>query len=303
MRIVKKQREFKHETSCFKDWKFDSESVLEKCLEHDFTFWKAARFCKDPDELTRVKKIIKENFKEIKEIYHYLISKSSYPAIGWQDFTNWCFQIKVVPDDKVPLATIDRAFVAANVELEKIPGNVNPDNALNRYEFVEIIVRLAKAKYIDTGNTKSYSEALKKLIQNHILKHDSSDPWQMFREKKLWTVPVNDLMEPNVPALKKLYESYFEPRKKSMSIDDTISLFMKDTGLLAQEKDVVYCFGMSKMTCVIETKESDKKYQFLMFSEFLEMVGRVAHYKFCHDEEMKNIPLPGKIEVILDEIL
>jgi hypothetical protein len=61
--------------------------------------------------------------------------------------------------------------------LEKQEGDNNPDNALCRYEFLEVVVRLAKAKYMETGVTKSYSESVKLLFNNNINKFDQSEPW------------------------------------------------------------------------------------------------------------------------------
>lgn len=39
------------------------------------------------------------------------------------------------------IASLDKHFIATNVELEQIEEN--PDRALCRYEFMEIIVRIA----------------------------------------------------------------------------------------------------------------------------------------------------------------
>jgi hypothetical protein len=39
------------------------------------------------------------------------------------------------------LATIDRLFIATNVELEEV--DENPDRALCRYEFFEVLARIA----------------------------------------------------------------------------------------------------------------------------------------------------------------
>ena len=113
---------------------------------------------------------------------------------------------------------------------------------------------------------------------------------------------VNDLMDPNIPALKKLFEQHFIPRKKFMDLEDCYNLFMKSTDILHNEKDIMYCFGMSKMTIVNEVKE-DHKYNQLEFPEFLEMIARVAFMKFQGQEEFKNIALAQKIEYVLDEIL
>lgn len=45
------------------------------------------------------------------------------------------------------MSTIDRLFIAVN--FEGVPGGLddNPDKELCRYEFFEIIVRMALAKY------------------------------------------------------------------------------------------------------------------------------------------------------------
>jgi len=65
-----------------------------------------------------------------------------------------------------------------------------------------------------------------------------------------------------------------------MDMRDCIELFTRKTELLAKEEYVTYCFGMSKVTVVNETKEGEKKYSNLSFPEFLEMVCRVAHFKY-----------------------
>lgn len=89
-----------------------------------------------------------------------------------------------------------------------------------------------------------------------------------------------------------------------MDLHDCYDLFMRATEILPAEKDIMYCFGMSKMTVVNETKD-DNNYNMLQFSEFLEMIARVAHFKFSSpgQEEFKNLSLASKIEYILDEIL
>ena len=38
-----------------------------------------------------------------------------------------------------------------------------------------------------------------------------------------------------------------------MDIKDAVRLFTEQTDLLANEKEVIYCFGMSKMTLITET--------------------------------------------------
>ncbi len=67
--------------------------------------------------------------------------------INREEFHKLCnlWQIK---DDNLKVADIDRAFIASNVELEE--QKANDDLSLCRFEFFEIIVRMAKMKFFDT---------------------------------------------------------------------------------------------------------------------------------------------------------
>lgn len=61
-----------------------------------------------------------------------------------------------------------------------------PSNGLKRFEFLEILVRLANIKYLESKIVKTYAEATEKLIKECILPNFSLEPWQEFRDKHLW---------------------------------------------------------------------------------------------------------------------
>jgi len=95
-------------------------------------------------------------------------------------------------------------------------------------------------------------------MSKHITKHDDyADEWQGWRVNLLYTMAVNDTMEPNKAYLRKLYESFYESRKKYMDVKDCVELFITKTNILSKEEYVTYCFGMSKTTVVNEAKEGD----------------------------------------------
>ena len=83
-------------------------------------------------------------------------------------------------------------------------------------------------------------------------------------------------------------------------MNDAIDLFTKKTDVSIRENEAVFCFGMSKMTVPFENEDA-KKYGFLYFSEFLEMIGRVADLNF-KGSELESIGLHEKIEYILDDL-
>ena len=80
-------------------------------------------------------------------------------------------------------------------------------HTLLRFEFFEVLVRIARIMYIDTHSNKegalkdneSY-RALHRLVNEHILPIlllKSLPEWQPFRDKTLWTFKVNAIFDAN----------------------------------------------------------------------------------------------------------
>ena len=89
------QREFNKERSVFKDWrKDDPDFTYRSCIEHDLALWHVDKFVKDPDEAKETADVLRKYAKEIKNIFIQLISKSSYPQIGVNDFTAFSNKIE-----------------------------------------------------------------------------------------------------------------------------------------------------------------------------------------------------------------
>lgn len=83
----------------------------------------------------------------------------------------------------------------------------NDDNALCRFEFLEILIRLAKGKFMDFSKvTGNLSYAVSKLINTHVLKMEGNlVPWHRFRRDYMWDIDVNNMMEINLVTLRKLF--------------------------------------------------------------------------------------------------
>jgi hypothetical protein len=65
------------------------------------------------------------------------------------------------------MSAIDRIFIAANVEIVDLEDNA--DRSLCRYEFYEILVRMAYTKYVEKGPCKTIAEAVQKIYDEHVL--------------------------------------------------------------------------------------------------------------------------------------
>ena len=87
---------------------------------------------------------------------------------SYLDFLNDC----QIPDD-TPGASpknLDTLFIVTNLEegLDKQEAKTNDDKALMRFEWVEIIVRIAMTKYYDSGKVEDLSEAVDHLCKQNI---------------------------------------------------------------------------------------------------------------------------------------
>jgi hypothetical protein len=60
------------------------------------------------------------------------------------------------------MQTIDRVFIATNVDLVELEDN--PDRDLCRYEFYEIIVRMGGAKFKDSGEADTWDAATRMIM-------------------------------------------------------------------------------------------------------------------------------------------
>ena len=79
----------------------------------------------------------------LKDIFVHLSAYSSWPNIGSIDFGDFTNKAKIL-DNVVNISSVDRTFIAATL---KVAESLAPANGLRRFEFIEILVRLANIKY------------------------------------------------------------------------------------------------------------------------------------------------------------
>jgi hypothetical protein len=195
-------RRFDKNNSVFKAWKIDTEDTLKKSFDLDVGYSKIMKASGSQEAFEEVTSILFDNIRKIKDLFIYGIGISSFPSISWMDFSNMCQHWKII-DKNLSYATIDRVFIATNVEL--VAQEDNPDRDLCRYEFYEIIVRLAREKYFTTKICSTMGEAVRRLTKEIIERCQDYWPWQSWREEQLWTAKIDDFLKVNLSGLKKLY--------------------------------------------------------------------------------------------------
>lgn len=289
---VKQEEAFSKPKSVFRPFKEDTEKVINATIEQDFSEWKVPNFVKDPEDLEKVENLIRTHFRLIKNMYTSMQVGECYPSIGLLEFTTWC-KTSGIQDDTLGVSTIDRMWIAVN------SGDGAGMNTLERGELLEIIVRIAYAKYKETGRAKNYSESVAMLL-SALLRDHKPVPWQEFRDQLLWKNDINRFYRTQAPVMKKLH-TYLFGRFGVDGYAATLELVGKTLDIV--EKDVVVCFGMSKMTIIDEEEDGDE-YLNLKYVEMLEFLARVAHFKYPDsDDNEEPLPLVDKLTMVVDQIL
>ena len=134
----------------------------------EFQNWKLARICKDADDIMACENVILKYYKQLKHIFISLISDDMYPMIGMLQISDFCKDCEII-DQACPSNVIDRAFIASNysADVKKNESNSN----LQRFEFFEILVRIADAKFRQTKQVSTFAEALEMLLHHNVFKN------------------------------------------------------------------------------------------------------------------------------------
>lgn len=195
---------FDRDKSVFKHWVSDNTSILSNACKADMHYWKVNKFVKDIEEQQKCAEVVKGYFPELKNIFINLISGGDYPHIGRNDFGNFCKDVDIL-DGTIPISTVDRMFIATKVGAR----SEGPSHTLFRHEFLEILIRIARAKYIEEmGVCDTYSEALELLLKDAVSKFQFH-PWQSFREQSLWNSKVDLIFKANMDTLQRIHENLF----------------------------------------------------------------------------------------------
>lgn len=291
-----KVREFEKGKSVFKTFVEDTPKLLATMYSKDMQWSKIPRVIKKPEELAEVADLLKLYYKEIKDIFEFCAASSNYPSIGWLDFSDFCVQCQVHDKKHLNTAAIDRIFIAVNVELVEMDDN--PDRDLCRYEFFEILVRMALCKYQDMPMKPV--DMLKKLLDEHIFKYATPSVASNFRRERIYTLPVNDLLEANQTQLttvsaRQLFNKYRE-RSGRWILVEAIKTILEKAGLSCNERELVKAFAFAKMT-VVDEQSSQGAHTKMQLVEFNEFFCRLADLIYPGE-----LPLEDKLVLAMDAI-
>lgn len=230
---------------------YDNDRVNRKRLETDWKRTvKKSRFRKlvaradagasaDPSEL-------EEELEEIKAAlvrqYDVICRAFSYFCLSGQAIGESCYSMSLnqysafLQDAEIPdqsskeckMKDLDTMFISTNFEDDKRDetAEVNDDLALMRFEFLEIFVRIAVAKYGKGQATDDVSDAVDILAERSIqpcLCPEAALDANVFRRERLYCEEVAEVLEGKQTELKAIYRYYkAKSRTKLMGMEDFV---------------------------------------------------------------------------------
>lgn len=99
-----------------------------------------------------------------------------------------------------------------------------------RYEFIELIVRIADFRFKQTKQTKTIADGIVRVLEEMIYPHAKQMDGEHFRRYHCYAVKVNEILKKNESQIKKVYASFTHSKKKWITKDECAS-FLRKVGL------------------------------------------------------------------------
>lgn len=131
--------------------------MMVECFEFDWSCCKIEKWLERSPKASRdvVYNYLKENYKYMFEAYKYLSAlnpSGKYWSIGTNVFSETIFACNNFIDYiTLKHSDVDLEFIATKASGSAIGWPTNPERQLIRYQFLEILVRLALAKFHKTN--------------------------------------------------------------------------------------------------------------------------------------------------------
>ena len=294
-RVPKAKPQWKIDRSVFKTYKNENVKLIERCFEFDWNCSKIPKIVKSEEEQEKVKKVLRKNYRLIRECYKYFAGVSPcgiIPGIGTNVFNEIVNATDICDSKKLKLADIDVEFIVTKAGVKKNP--LNPERWLIRYQFMEIFLRLAIHKYYKSKIVLTQSDAISKLCEENLFPFFKTFDCNQWRLDNLWNNECEETLTKYMPILQKLYNKYSgkfsKPGKPNfMSIEEFITM-INDSQVLINESavgtgELGAQFNMAMFTQVNQV-ERDRHFH-MMFVEFMEAVARVA-FKINNFPDLKE---------------
>ena len=265
--------------SIFRDYQIENDEILNKWFEFDWSWMKFPKMT--DEEQNELKEELRKGYKVFKIAYKYLsgiaTGSGGVFSIPLNAYTDFVKQIDLVNGKDIRFAESDTQFLTMNKRSKN--SYLNPGVALIRFQFLEILVRLALKRYEETGITNNKAEAVKLMYEKNLIPFYSKDDPQKFRDNRYWNGEVDNIFKSHLQLFEYLFKTYggthMKPGDQWFMTSDELEHLFADAELINDQlasRDIAVLYNLSMMTQVDEINKD--RHLRMNFIEFLEAFGR-----------------------------
>lgn len=153
---------------------------------------------------------------------------------------------------------LDTIFIQESRETPR-KAEINKDRTLCRYEFIDIILRMAIKKYMNKKEINTYNAAIDKFLENEFFPTVKSADYtyEGYRYEKIHTEMVDNVLKAHEGTLEDVMSKYSKDDGKSLSLDEVRDLLKKGNFEIIPE-ELLKCFSLSKMLVEEERQEGQR---------------------------------------------
>ena len=159
------------EMCIFKVYFKETKELFEECFHADYAQVKVPKL--KQSKPFEVENTCAKYYPLIREVYKFHAGMGTNAAVFSVPLNQYSMllnEVNLIDPATFSTADADRMFIAVNAGINK---PLNPQHALVRYQFLEILIKIAIEKYFKNNIVKSEIEALEKLFYDHLAKHYS----------------------------------------------------------------------------------------------------------------------------------
>ncbi|CAD8150190.1 unnamed protein product [Paramecium pentaurelia] len=278
-----KEKSWSIENSIFRDFQADTEGHLLDCFDFDFECGRLQKHIPDPEDLEVLKTKVKVFYKNILACYKYYCAETlnyDTPCINQQSFIDFISQTNILSKSILNNIDLQLTYLSSYVVQKSAEFIHVLDKCLVRYQFLEIIIRLAKEQYLRTNQCNNITDALDMLFkQDKVLDliQEFGVP-QDWRDTRYWTQLMDSTIKMKIQFLQLMYDYVskitFKHNKYVTLTDFKLFIEQLDLGKYVSEKELYLIYLQSMQTQRDELRESNHIQ--MQFLEFVEAIARLA---------------------------
>lgn len=208
---------------------------------------------------------------------NYQIESKKFPEVSFDEFSQMCKAGKKIFGPGLTQTELDKLFIQECRDSPRVGDSPNKDRVLCRYEFIELVLRMAIKKYMGQKGINTYTAAIDRFLDNDFFPNTRSTDYSYegFRYQKIQTDSVDLTLKHHEDTWRTLFEKFKSSSRDTISLKEILDL-LKTAEISVIDEELKQCFILSKVMPIDELNPGPKAYDLMDFIEFLEFVVRLS---------------------------